>query len=212
MKKEKQKNKTFSEIVEDIRQITQDNASNIDTLTLEKMRSVIHEADLSIEAEKKVEKGMPLFVILFVAFILGGYVLAFIFDYQRENLQRDINQKEDIIQKMQWSDSLFHKFMDVKYDSAQKADIMSYRSVKGKYLRYQDLVRENDSLQYRIDNYKIRLDLAEKVYGIKFKKKGETTSIIAPSVDSAMLLLPHYRHKIRYDRIKKVWITTYTDE
>lgn len=212
MKKDKKKNKTFSEIVEDIRQITQNDSSIIDNTILEKIQNVIAEADKSIEADRKTERGLPFLFVLFLAVVLSGYVLAYIFDYKRENLQRDIDQKEIIIQNLQWSDSLFHKFMDVKYDSAQKADIMSYRSVKGKYLRYQDLVRANDSLQYRIDNYKIRLNLAERVYGIKFKEKGETTSIIAPSVDSAMLLLPHYRHKIRYDRIKKVWITTYTDE
>lgn len=97
----------------------------------------------------------------------------------------------------------------------------NYLTVSGPNYKEQleQAMAERDSLDKLCaktqENYevtKLKLELITKSYPIKVEQEGNRYYIVAPKVDSALLLLPHYRDKVTYDPDKNVWITTYTKE
>lgn len=77
--------------------------------------------------------------------------------------------------------------------------------------KYNLLVNENVALGKSYQASQMALGLIKKSYDIDYyvEDKGENqikVSISAEKADSAFMLLPYYRKKIRFDHIKKVWI------
>ncbi len=63
-----------------------------------------------------------------------------------------------------------------------------------------------DSLSLENLNMKQKLDLIHKKYHITFKETDKQITARAPQLDSALLLLPYYRNKLKYDAKKQSWI------
>lgn len=161
------------------------------------------------ETKKKEKRGEILSTtILFVVFIFSLVYLYFTLNENR-NLESRVSD-------MEWSDSLFHKFMKVSINDSTKRMTVTYRTRNNELVTYFDLVNENDSLKNEINNlksdnskYKIKLSLTEKNYPIKYYEKDGWISVKAPEIDSALLLLPYYRNKINYNPKDDFWVVTH---
>lgn len=77
--------------------------------------------------------------------------------------------------------------------------------------KYNLLVKENVELRKSYQSSQMALGLIKKSYDIDYHVEDEgvnqiKVSISAEKADSAFMLLPYYRKKLRFDRIKNVWI------
>lgn len=65
----------------------------------------------------------------------------------------------------------------------------------------------------KVSDLEFKLNYIKETYGIVVVENGNTYSLKADKVDSALLLLDTYRDKIKYDTKKKAWIIhrTYID-
>lgn len=77
--------------------------------------------------------------------------------------------------------------------------------------KYNLLVKENVELGKSYQSSQMALGLIKKSYDIDYHVEDEgvnqiKVSISAEKADSAFMLLPYYRKKLRFDRIKNVWI------
>lgn len=131
------------------------------------------------------------------------------------------------------SDSLLYKIMDVKFIESDTTRTRSfkYQSINGEPLTYNQLNSKNDSLIDVIKRTKTSadsllihhtglhngLDFIYEKYKIKVYTKyiqdsinGNYYSMEIPEniVDSALLLLPHYRDKLEYNEESDNWTIT----
>ena len=155
---------------------------------------MLDEANQIIDENKKADKGIGYAMLLMFGVIIYFGVSLYQADNQISLLNDDIVEKRNTINNLQWSDSLFTKFMDLSYDS-----------INGNPLTYSDLMKENDSLKNVNRHNELKLSLARRNYDISFKETDSYITIMAPKLDSALLLLPHYKNKIQYDANKKTW-------
>lgn len=152
--------------------------------------------------------------------IISTTILLIIFAFSLVYLYYTLNENNKLatrVTDMEWSDSLFHKLMTVTIDDSTKNKSIAYRVRDDKIITYFDLVNENDSLKKKINQlnienslHKIKISLTERNYPIKFYEKDGWISIKSPEIDSALLLLPHYRNKITYNIKDKTWNVTYS--
>ena len=65
----------------------------------------------------------------------------------------------------------------------------------------------------KVSDLEFKLNYIKETYGIVVVENGNTYSLKADKVDSALLLLDTYRDKIKYDTKKKAWTIhrTYID-
>lgn len=70
---------------------------------------------------------------------------------------------------------------------------------------YMQLAHETDSLRSKLSEARLKVELAERVYKIRYRDLGDRIRIEAPQLDSALLLLEYYRNKLEYDPKEKVW-------
>lgn len=104
--------------------------------------------------------------------------------------------------------------------SINATDQESVEAVHSLVNRYNTLVNDYNQLREKYITTKdsmaiqeIVLGLIKRNYDIEFNTnlKGETRTIqvMGEKVDSALLLLPYYRHKLNYDPKSKAWIVEY---
>lgn len=130
-------------------------------------------------------------------------------------------------------DSIMKTILDIKeieVDSVTTRTSYKYQKKGDKIVTYKNLLDENDSLQGRIDSLRIlrikqksristlrqKLGMAKDNYGIDFReyykvRNGDTTNYIeirGKKVDSAMMLLEHYRKNLTYNKEEDLWYIT----
>mgnify|MGYP007089724077 FL=1 len=101
---------------------------------------------------------------------------------------------------MEYRDSTFVDLMGLETDS-----IIVFRTRNGIPLTYKQLSEENDSIAQERDSIATCLRVILKNYPIKIKTSDNYFWAVSPQIDSALMLLPVFRDKIKYDEKKRVW-------
>ena len=163
-------------------------------------------------------KGIRKLFLILVTFILLLIVLLGISISYNNKLIDNINELEN--KKV---DSILQTIMDIKV--IKKNDSTTVRSynyqVKGnEIITYNDLLKENDSLTETYQSLKLKnqtlknkLKLVETNYNVTFnefykiknKDSIKYIRINGKNLDSALILLEHYRKNLFYDKNRKEW-------
>lgn len=109
----KNKIRRLSDVIVDIRKEINNNESqeNKDAVSI-----LLDEANQIIDENKKADKGIGYAMLLMFGVIIYFGVSLYQADNQISLLNDDIVEKRNTINNLQWSDSLFTKFMDLSYD------------------------------------------------------------------------------------------------
>lgn len=136
-------------------------------------------------------------ILLFSTVYLGITYLS------NENLQQNVAEKNKIIDK-------YENFVK---PTDKNMHTVTYMDKDDKEISIPQLLDENVKLLEKMSDLEFKLNYIKETYGIVVVKNGNTYSLKADKVDSALLLLDSYRDKIKYDTKKKVWIIhrTYID-
>lgn len=107
-----------------------------------------------------------------------------------------------------WKDSLFNAIM-------QSDNKIRYLTINGTVVTYNQLANENDSLikvhydeKSHNSKLQLQLDLIKRNYPIEIKREGDVYTVVSPQIDSALILLPYYRDKLKYNHKDKSWSIT----
>jgi len=179
----------------------------------EQINSLQEEATTAIKQNKKADKEFSFFTLLLLLLFIFSIIFIFLMSKENENLKNDNIEKTNIINKLQWTDSLFNQIMNIQYDSLETetgyiSRSVSYRIKNGEIVKYNELVDKNDELEKERDILQRKLNLVLKNYNITFVETDRSITIHAEQIDSALLLLPHYKDKLKYDPKEKSWIIT----
>lgn len=139
--------------------------------------------------------------IAFTLTILFVLAFAFITNMYNDNLLEDVTQKKEIITK--YEQAVRHDTIHTYYDESGKEITVS--SLLDDNMR---LMNKVSLLEMEISMYKTKLDAIKQLYGIEFVKEKNEYRIEAKQADSAKLLLPVFRDRLKYDSIKKQWSVT----
>lgn len=142
------------------------------------------EAQVSIQLRKKDDKVSISF--LFVVFILLCISLIIVIK-DNNVLHRDNIEKANIINRLQWSDSLFNKIMQVELDTLGVMRRVSYRIENGGIVTYNELMTRNDSLSLENLRLRQRLSLISHTYDIEIAEAEGYTSIRSLKFNSLSL-------------------------
>ena len=136
-------------------------------------------------------------ILLFSAVYLGITYLS------NENLQQNVAEKNKIIDK-------YENFVK---PTNKNMYTVTYMDKDGKEITIPQLLDENVKLLEKISNLEFKLNYIKDAYGIVVVENGNTYSLKAAKVDSALMLLDSYRDKLKYDTKKKEWTIhrTYID-
>lgn len=187
--------------------------NNDNKIDFEKLETYIKTVNLIIIAFKGVRR---LFLILFaVIVVLVGYIVISL-EYNSEVV--DFNAEIENLK----NDSLVRKILEIK--EVKKGDSITtgynYILKNDKLVTYNMLLRENDSLSSKNDsiknildelikknkNLKSKLNLVFDNYPIKIIETDKYITIESKQIDSSMILLKAYRHKMYFDNSKNHWI------
>ena len=187
----------IKDIIADMRAAAADDGKDFATLAEEtNKRAMELEAILA-----KVRADNKFAFIAFTLSILFAIAFAYITDMYDDNLLEDVTQKKEII---------------TKYEQAVRHDtIHTYYDENGKEITVSSLLDDNmrlmnkvSLLEMEISMYETKLDAIKQLYGIEFVKEKNEYRIESKQADSAKLLLPVFRDRLKYDSIKKQWTVT----
>lgn len=187
----------IKDIIADMRAAAADDGKDFGTLA----ENTIERAS-ELEAILAKERADNKFaVIAFTLTILFVIAFAFITHMYNDDLKDDVTQKKEIITKFEQA---------VKHDT-----IYTYHDQDGKEITMSSLLDDNLRLMNKISLLEMeksmcetKLEAIKKLYGIEFVKERNEYHIEAKQADSAMLLLPMFRDRLKYDSIKKQWTVT----
>lgn len=187
----------IKDIVADMRAAAADDGKDFNTLA-EKTVERAAELEAILAKERADNKFAAIAFTLSILFVLA---FAFITDMYNDNLLEDVTQKKEII---------------TKYEQAVRHDtIHTYYDENGKEITVSSLLDDNmrlmnkvSLLEMEISMYETKLDAIKQLYGIEFVKERNEYRIEAKQADSAKLLLPVFRDRLKYDSIKKQWTVT----
>ena len=111
-----------------------------------------------------------------------------------------INYVESQLKYMEYRDSTFVDLMGLETDS-----IIVFKTRNGIPITYKQLSEENDSITQERDSIATCLKVILRNYPIKIKTSNSYFWAISPQIDSALMLLPVFRDKIKYNEKEKVW-------
>jgi len=181
--------------------------------------------------------------IIFLFFAIGTILIFAVTIYYNLELEKQITERDNLINQLTFSDNLVKEYFDIKYDSVKGTTSYILKETKSKVKtietqttitetdtlltddynklvgKYNNLVGEFHDISSNYFNIKDSLEtdkaiirLIQKKYPIDIFIENEllqrTISIKSEKLDSALLLLPHYRDKIKYDSKEKSWIIT----
>lgn len=87
------------------------------------------------------------FIVLIIASL-------FISIHYNSTMQQEINHRDQLIDKLLWSDSTLNRIMDIKYDSLTGIRSYTYRVTNnGQPVKYNQLSKELDSISTEVVNY-----------------------------------------------------------
>lgn len=97
----------------------------------------------------------------------------------------------------------------------RKGGSINYLVRNGKPITYEELAAEKDSLSEIISGLRSalsvseqKIDIVTRELPIKIVTKDNYIYVESPQIDSALILLPYYRDRIKLDSEKGVWIIT----
>jgi len=207
MKNKIPKIRKLSVILDDYDNILNDYKLSQSDEIKEQINNLQEEATKAIKQNKKADKESSFFTLILFLLFIFSVIFIFLISKENENLQSDNIEKTNIINKLQWTDSLFNQIMNVQYDSLETRSV-SYRIRNGEIVKYNELVDENDKLKKEQDILQRKLNLVQRNYNITFDETDKYFTVHAKQIDSALLLLPHYRDKLKYDPKEQSWTIT----
>lgn len=191
----KQKKKTIDNIIQDLRSI-----STIDNPDKESLDFSIENLKVFSQNCKKESKERN-FLYTTVWLLILGIIIVFNLLMDRNSvLESKINYVESQLKYMEYRDSTFVDLMGLETDS-----IIVFRTRNGIPITYKQLSEENDSIVQERDSIAICLKVILKNYPITIKTSDNYFWAVSPQIDSALMLLPVFRDKIKYDEKKRVW-------
>ncbi len=201
-----------------------------------------------MKPSKRINKFLALAYWLVLIGLLGYMI------YYNDSLQRQIYERDIIIQKLAFSDTLVHKYFNIETDSLNQyktyilkdeysskeihhyttktitkyledtsmiqAQYQQLISLREKYNHlvdsYNSLVEESKRLHFKYQNLadsikmkNMALSLIKKNYEISHDGKIDSNHIQvrinSKKADSAFMLLPFYRNKLKYNSKKDIW-------
>lgn len=187
----------IKDIIADMRAAAADDGKDFATLAEETNKRAM-ELEAILAKERADNKFAAIAFTLTILFVLA---FAFITNMYNDNLLEDVTQKKEII---------------TKYEQAVRHDtIHTYYDENGKEITVSSLLDDNmrlmnkvSLLEMEISMYETKLDAIKQLYGIEFVKERNEYRIEAKQADSAKLLLPVFRDRLKYDSIKKQWTVT----
>ena len=180
-----------------MRAAANDNSKEFDTLA-ERTNERAAELEAILAKERSDERFA--FIVAMLAMLFVG-AFAIITYMSNDDLREDVTQKKDII---------------TKYEQAVRHDtIHTYYDKDGKEITIPILLDDNMRLMNKISDleqeksmYELKLDIIKSRYGIEIVKDNNEYRIDAKEADSAKLLLPVFRDRLKYDSIKGQWMVT----
>lgn len=187
----------IKDIIADMRAAANDNSKEFDTLA-ERTNERAAELEAILAKERSDERFA--FIVAMLAMLFVG-AFAIITYMSNDDLREDVTQKKDII---------------TKYEQAVRHDtIHTYYDKDGKEITIPILLDDNMRLMNKISDleqeksmYELKLDIIKSRYGIEIVKDNNEYRIDAKEADSAKLLLPVFRDRLKYDSIKGQWMVT----
>ncbi len=191
----KQKKKTIDNIIQDLKSI-----STTDNPNKESLDSSIENLKVFSQDCKKEFKERK-FLYIAVWLLLSGIIIVFNLLMDRNSvLESKINYVELQLKYMEYRDSTFVDLMGLETDS-----IIVFRTRDGIPITYKQLSEENDSITQERDSIATCLKVILRNYPIKIKTSNNYFWAVSPQIDSALMLLPVFRDKIKYNEKEKVW-------
>lgn len=191
----KQKKKTIDNIIQDLKSI-----STTDNPNKESLDSSIENLKVFSQDYKKEFKERK-FLYIAVWLLLSGIIIVFNLLMDRNSvLESKINYVELQLKYMEYRDSTFVDLMGLETDS-----IIVFRTRDGIPITYKQLSEENDSITQERDSIATCLKVILRNYPIKIKTSNNYFWAVSPQIDSALMLLPVFRDKIKYNEKEKVW-------
>lgn len=184
-------------ILNDIRELSLNEDIDLDNYKLS-VSNYVKELEKIETDERKVNKYGFTFLLL-VSLFAG--VFSYITFISNEDLADNLKEKSRIIDR-------YEKIVpgDTVKGTTTIREITSYTDEKGRKLTVPDLMEENTHLMNELASASEKLDYIKEVYGIYVETgKNGNWYLRADRVNSALLLLPHYKDRITYDPQKKHW-------
>lgn len=191
----KQKKKTIDNIIQDLKSISTTENPNKESLdsSIENLKA------FSQDCKKEFKERKFLYIAIWL--LLLGIIIVFNLLMDRNSvLESKINYVESQLKYMEYRDSTFVDLMGLETDS-----IIVFRTRNGIPITYKQLSEENDSITQERDSIATCLKVILKNYPIKIKTSNDYFWAISPQIDSALMLLPVFRDKIKYNEKEKVW-------
>lgn len=137
MEREKQKS------LKEINKSLQENIRMLPEEYLRQMQPSAEDLDrVTAEHEQMIKALRPLFIAMFVLIVLFGSLFGS-FAYYSVQLERSIDDKNEIIRRYQYQDSIFSRLLD----QTDTSKYISYRICNGVPVTYHQLACKYDSLQ-----------------------------------------------------------------
>lgn len=187
----------IKDIIADMRAAAADDGKDFATLAEETNKRAM-ELEAILAKERADNKFAAIAFTLTILFVLA---FAFITNMYNDNLLEDVTQKKEIITK--YEQAVRHDTIHTYYDESGKEITVS--SLLDDNMR---LMNKVSLLEMEISMYETKLDAIKQLYGIEFVKEKNEYRIEAKQADSAKLLLPVFRDRLKYDSIKKQWSVT----
>ena len=146
------------------------------------IKKIIYDIDQFLESNAFI---LLILCVLMLALIPITLSLA----YSNDKLEEQIIERDNHIRSLQYTDSIARQFLDIEVKDSVL--VFSYIQVDGKVLSYKDLLEESKKdqkqleeaineiigLRKEVKKYKAIVDLAQKNYQFKYKKKKKNDSI-----------------------------------
>jgi hypothetical protein len=183
----RKENKSFSVILEDYNEILNAHKLSQPDEIKAKINNLQYEAQKSIEQSKKEGKESAIFALfLFILLIFAG-IYIFILGKDNDNLYNDNIEKTNIINKLQWTDSLFNQLMDVKYDSIGNRSVFFTRDEIGKIITYDELRAKNDSLKNILYDLQWSNKIFDKIMTVDINPSDRSKSVSYLTIDGKVI-------------------------
>jgi len=204
MKNKIKKTREINVILDDYNNILNDYKLSQPDEKKEYINKLQEESANSIIQKKKADNESYFITLILLLLFIVSVTFLFLTGKENENLYNDNIEKTNIINKLQWTDSLFNQIMNVQYDSLETRSV-TYRIKNGEIVKYDELVNENNKLEKERDILRQKLNLVQRNYNITFEETEKSIMIHAAQIDSALLLLPYYKDKLKYNPTEKTW-------
>jgi len=229
MKKErKNKERKYFDVINDIKILFESNDNSIPNEKKKDIELLLEESHKLRLKELKDEKELKIFgpFLMIIILFFGGFFLLTL--YNNVNLENDIIDKTNIINKLKVDNDILNIYLRGESYKGLKDNkyVTTYSPAygdKGQVLKYEDLKKVNDSLSKVVHSQKMKLydneikiveaqsnyditnhelEIIKKSFGIYFTPD---KLVISPKIDSALILYPVFKNRLKFDKEKNHW-------